>query len=41
MGPKIRKPPPMLGEHTDEVLRELHDYSEEDIKNLKQEKTVA
>lgn len=39
--PKIRTPPPMLGEHTNEVLRELLDFSEEDIQGLKQEKTIA
>jgi succinate---hydroxymethylglutarate CoA-transferase len=39
--PKIRSPPPMLGEHTDEVLRELLDFDEAQIQELKNEKTVA
>lgn len=39
--PKIRSPPPMLGEHTDEVLRELLDFSEDDIQDLREQKTVA
>lgn len=39
--PKIRTPPPMLGEHTIEVLRELLDYSEDDIQHLKGQKTIA
>jgi succinate--hydroxymethylglutarate CoA-transferase len=39
--PKIRSPPPLLGQHTDEVLRELLDYSEDDIQDLRTKKTVA
>jgi succinate--hydroxymethylglutarate CoA-transferase len=39
--PKIRTPPPTLGEHTTEVLRELLDYSEEDIRDLKSQKTIT
>jgi succinate--hydroxymethylglutarate CoA-transferase len=39
--PKIRTPPPMLGEHTDEVLRELLDFDETQIQDLKTQKTVA
>ena len=39
--PKIRSPPPMLGEHTDEVLRELLGYREEEIEDLRTQKTVA
>jgi len=39
--PKIRSPPPMLGEHTDEVLRELLEYGEEEIEDLRTQKTVA
>ena len=31
----------MLGEHTDEVLRELLDFNEADIQELKDAKTVA
>lgn len=39
--PKIRTPPPMLGEHTTEVLRELLGYNEDDIQSLRSEKTIA
>lgn len=39
--PKIRTPPPLLGEHTNEVLRELLDFSDEEIEGLKGQKTVA
>ena len=31
----------MLGEHTDEVLRELLEYREEEIEDLRTQKTVA
>lgn len=39
--PKIRTPPPMLGEHTSEVLVELLDFSEDNIQNLRNQKTVS
>jgi len=39
--PKIRSPPPMLGEHTYEVLSEVLGLGESDIEALKKEKTVA
>jgi succinate---hydroxymethylglutarate CoA-transferase len=39
--PRIRSPPPLLGEHTEEVLRELLDFNEAEIKDLKSQKTVA
>jgi succinate--hydroxymethylglutarate CoA-transferase len=39
--PKIRSPPPLLGEHTDEVLRELLGLDESEIGELRQGKTVA
>ncbi|GLH00689.1 Uncharacterized protein GBIM_06988 [Gryllus bimaculatus] len=32
----VRLPPPALGEHTDDVLKNILDYSEEKIKELKQ-----
>jgi succinate--hydroxymethylglutarate CoA-transferase len=39
--PKIRSPPPMLGEHTDEVLMELLDFDDAQIQDLRAQKTVA
>jgi succinate--hydroxymethylglutarate CoA-transferase len=39
--PRIRSAPPLLGEHTDEVLRELLGYGEGEIRGLREGKTVA
>ena len=39
--PSIRTPPPTLGQHTDEVLREILDMDENAIKALKAEGIVA
>jgi succinate--hydroxymethylglutarate CoA-transferase len=39
--PKIRTPPPLLGEHTDEVLRDLLGFGEENISAMREQKTVA
>jgi succinate--hydroxymethylglutarate CoA-transferase len=39
--PGIRTPPPTLGQHTDEVLRETLGLNEGDIKSLKSEGAVA
>lgn len=33
--PGIRTPPPTLGQHTDEVLKDILGISEDDIKDLK------
>jgi len=37
----LRHPPPLLGEHTDEVLRELLSYPEEEIKRLREEGVIG
>jgi succinate--hydroxymethylglutarate CoA-transferase len=38
--PSIRSPPPVLGQHTDEVLREVLGMSEDQIRGLKDEGAV-
>ncbi|KAG0255124.1 hypothetical protein BG011_005316 [Mortierella polycephala] len=38
--PSIRIPPPLLGQHTEEVLRDVLGYGEERIRELKQSKVV-
>ena len=37
---EVFKRPPYLGEHTEEILRELLDYSPEQIRNIKDGKVV-
>ncbi|KAH7068456.1 CoA-transferase family III domain-containing protein [Paraphoma chrysanthemicola] len=39
--PKIRSAPPMLGEHTSEVLQELLGFGEDEISYLRDNQTVA
>ena len=39
--PSIRTPPPLLGQHTDEVLRDIVGISESAISALKQNGVVA
>lgn len=39
--PSIRTPPPTLGQHTDEVLREVIGMSESDITDLRRQGIVA
>ena len=39
--PRIRSPPPLLGQHTDEVLRDMLGYGESEIKELRDKKVVA
>jgi succinate--hydroxymethylglutarate CoA-transferase len=39
-GNRIRRAPPRLGEHTDEVLRELLGYSEGELSALREEKVI-
>ncbi len=37
---EVRMPPPLLGEHTDEILAEVVNYSQEQIEALRESKTV-
>ncbi len=39
--PSIRTPPPLLGQHTDEILRDLVRMNEGEIEDLKAEGVVA
>lgn len=39
--PGIRSPPPLLGEHTDEVLRQVVGTSDDEIKQLRSDGVVA
>ncbi|KAL2008109.1 hypothetical protein VTN00DRAFT_8091 [Thermoascus crustaceus] len=39
--PSIRTPPPTLGQHTDEILREFLEFDDERIAQLKQEGVVS
>lgn len=39
--PSIRTPPPLLGQHTDEILQDIVGISETDISVLRQEGVVA
>jgi len=36
----IHRPPPRLGEHTEEVLREFAGFSDEEIATLRQEGAI-
>ena len=39
--PSIRTPPPLLGQHTDEILRDIVGMDDGDIRSLKAEGVVA
>jgi succinate---hydroxymethylglutarate CoA-transferase len=39
--PGVRTPPPTLGQHTDEVLQGLLDYSEEEVLAMKKEEVIS
>lgn len=39
--PGIRTPPPTLGQHTDEILKDVLGMSEEDIKSFRMEGVVG
>ena len=39
--PSIRMPPPLLGQHTDEILRDVVGISDVDIANLKTEGVIV
>ncbi|XP_050294134.1 succinate--hydroxymethylglutarate CoA-transferase [Anthonomus grandis grandis] len=40
-GNEIRSPPPILGQHTDEILKDVLGYSEKKIEGLRKNKVVA
>lgn len=39
-GPSIRTPPPLLGQHTDEVLRDVLGFEDTEIEALKRDRVV-
>lgn len=39
--PGIRSPPPLLGQHTDELLREMMGYTDDEIAELRDQNIVA
>lgn len=39
--PGVRSPPPTLGQHTNEILGDLLEYSEADITRLKEEGVLS
>ena len=39
--PSIRTPPPLLGQHTDEILRDIVGMDEREIQDLKREGIVS
>lgn len=39
--PSIRTPPPLLGQHTDEILKDIVGMGDGEIKSLKEEGVVA
>jgi succinate---hydroxymethylglutarate CoA-transferase len=39
--PGVRLPPPSLGQHTDEILRSVLQYSDQDISSLKEEGVIS
>lgn len=36
----VRSPPPVLGQHTTEVLKDILQYSDETLESLKKEKII-
>jgi succinate--hydroxymethylglutarate CoA-transferase len=39
--PSIRTPPPLLGQHTDEILRDMVELNDDEIESLKRAGVVA
>ena len=39
-GPSIRSPPPLLGQHTEQVLRDVLGFGDAEIDSLKKEKVI-
>jgi crotonobetainyl-CoA:carnitine CoA-transferase CaiB-like acyl-CoA transferase len=39
--PQMRMPPPILGQHTEEILKDLLGYSLKEVKELRRRKVIV